>query len=42
MKWRLTYSSHLLQGHQDVSTTMIYNHFLNSGPLVFRSPTDNV
>jgi len=29
-----------LLGHRDVSTTMIYAHFLNRGPAGVRSPAD--
>ena len=29
-----------LLGHRDVSTTMIYTHVLNQGPMGVRSPID--
>jgi integrase len=31
---------HELLGHRDVSTTIIYSHVLNRGPVAVRSPTD--
>lgn len=31
-----------LPGHADVSTTMMYTHVLNRGPLGVRSPVDRL